>query len=97
MSTDRKMNPGTDSGKTRPSKAAEPSAERSPRGFADEFVGEIDDDLVERVSPDPWTLSWALLGTRRHRENLTNLFADQRTTMDWFADERAHLRQHRPG
>ncbi|MFI6311571.1 alpha/beta fold hydrolase [Nocardia fusca] len=65
-------------------------------GFRDEFIGEIDRDLVELVSPDLWTLAWAQLGTPERRENLTNLLADQRNTLAWFAREQAYLREHRP-
>lgn len=65
-------------------------------GFRDEFVGEVDTDLAERISPDLWTLSWAQLGTPRRRENLTNLLADQRFTVPWFERQQAYLREHRP-
>jgi pimeloyl-ACP methyl ester carboxylesterase len=65
-------------------------------GFRAEFVGEIADELEERVSPDLWTLSWSLMGTPQRRENVVNLLADQRTTVAWFATEQAYLREHRP-
>lgn len=68
----------------------------SEEGFRDEFVGEIDDSLVERVSPDLWKLSWSLMGTPERRENIVNLLADQRHTVAWFADEQAYLRKYRP-
>lgn len=64
--------------------------------FQDEFVGEIDKHLIDRVSPDLWTLSWAQLGTPQRRENLTALLADQRHTVAWFAKQQAYLREHRP-
>lgn len=65
-------------------------------GFRDEFVGEVDQDLAERISPDLWTLSWAQLGTPQRRENLTALLADQRHTVQWFERQQAYLREHRP-
>ncbi|WP_309104317.1 alpha/beta hydrolase [Microbacterium sp.] len=65
-------------------------------GFRDEFVGEVDQDLAERISPDLWTLSWAQLGTPQRRENLTALLADQRHTVPWFERQQAYLREHRP-
>lgn len=64
--------------------------------FRDEFVGEVDEHLVERVTPDLWTLSWAQLGTPQRRENLTALLADQRNTVEWFPRQQAYLREHRP-
>ncbi|MGW0663925.1 alpha/beta fold hydrolase [Streptodolium elevatio] len=66
-------------------------------GFRGEFIGEIPDHLVARVSPDLWTLAWAqVAGTPGRRENLVNLLADQGTTMDWFGRQQAYLREHRP-
>ncbi|GAB3761325.1 alpha/beta fold hydrolase [Microlunatus parietis] len=68
----------------------------SPEGFRDEYVGEVDDRLAERIPPDLWTLAWAQLGTPQRRENLTSLLADQRHTVPWFARQQAYLRDHRP-
>lgn len=68
----------------------------SLEGFRDEFVGEIDDDLKELITPDLWTLGWEQLGTPQRRENLTNLLADQRHTVPWFTRQQAYLREHRP-
>jgi pimeloyl-ACP methyl ester carboxylesterase len=65
-------------------------------GFRDEFVGEVDDHLVDRVSPDLWTLAWAQLGTPQRVENLTALLADQRHTVGWFPRQQAYLREYRP-
>jgi pimeloyl-ACP methyl ester carboxylesterase len=65
-------------------------------GFRAEFVGEVDAELEERVSPDLWTLSWSVMGTPQRRGNLVNLLADQRNTVPWFAREQAYLREHRP-
>ncbi len=68
----------------------------SPEKFRDEFVGEVDEELVNLIPPDLWTLSWAQLGTPQRRENLTSLLADQRHTVAWFARQQAYLREHRP-
>ncbi len=65
-------------------------------GFHNEFVGEISEDLVERVTPDLWKLSWSVMGTPERRENIVNLLADQRHTPAWFTREQAYLREHRP-
>ncbi|KOX23451.1 hydrolase [Saccharothrix sp. NRRL B-16348] len=68
----------------------------SADGFRDEFVGELPERLVDRVGPDLWTLSWALLGTPERRRNLVHLLADQSSTIDWFERQQAYLREHRP-
>ncbi len=64
--------------------------------FRDEFVGELPDHLRDRVSPDLWTISGALLTTPARRENLTNLLADQRHTVAWFPRQQEYLRRHQP-
>ncbi|GAA5091128.1 alpha/beta fold hydrolase [Nocardia iowensis] len=65
-------------------------------GFRDEFVGELPDHLVDRVSPDLWRLSLAVTDTPERRANLVNLLADQRHTLEWFAKQQDYLRAHRP-
>lgn len=72
------------------------AAHVSPDGFRDEFVGEIDDDLKDLITPDLWTLAWEQLGTPQRRENLIGLLADQRHTVAWFTRQQAYLREHRP-
>ncbi|MEV0106791.1 alpha/beta hydrolase [Nocardia sp. NPDC050799] len=72
------------------------AAHVSPDGFRDEYVGEIDDDLADLLTPDLWTLAWAQLGTPQRRENLTSLLADQRHTVPGFPRQQAYLREHRP-
>jgi pimeloyl-ACP methyl ester carboxylesterase len=65
-------------------------------GFRDEFVGEIPQALADRVSPDTWTLSWALLRDPARRAHLATLLADQPSTLAWFPRQQAYLRDHRP-
>ncbi|MFE5307958.1 alpha/beta fold hydrolase [Isoptericola sp. NPDC056605] len=72
------------------------AAHVSLEGFRDEFVGEVPDDVADRVAPDLWTLHWALMGTPERRANLVRLLADQPSTLAWFERERAYLREHRP-
>jgi pimeloyl-ACP methyl ester carboxylesterase len=50
-------------------------------GFRDEFVAEIDERPVPRISPDLWKLSWPLM-TPQHREIMVGLMEG--------------LREHRP-
>jgi pimeloyl-ACP methyl ester carboxylesterase len=68
----------------------------SEEGFRDEFVGEIPEHLVDRVSPDLWRLSWAVMRDPRRRANVINLLADQGSTVPWFARQQAYLRAHQP-
>jgi pimeloyl-ACP methyl ester carboxylesterase len=66
----------------------------SEEGFRDEFVGEIPDRLVPRVSPDLWQLHWSLM--RDRRDTVVTLLADQGSTVPWFPRQQAYLREHRP-
>jgi len=68
----------------------------SEAGFRDEFVGEVPDRLVERITPDLWRLHWALMSDPVRRENVINLLADQGNTVPWFARQQAYLREHQP-
>jgi pimeloyl-ACP methyl ester carboxylesterase len=68
----------------------------SEEGFRDEFVGEIPEHLVDRVSPDLWRLSWAVLSDPQRRAKVVNLLADQGSTVPWFARQQAYLREHQP-
>ena len=66
-------------------------------GFRTEFLGELPEHLRDRVSPDLWTYSAALLARYpRRREHLVNLLADQGSTVPRFARQQAYLREHRP-
>ncbi|NOJ77457.1 alpha/beta fold hydrolase [Myxococcus xanthus] len=68
----------------------------SEEGFRDEFIGEIPECLVDRVSPDLWTLSWSLVERFGRKENLVHLLEDQRTTLAWMSRYQAYLREHQP-
>ncbi|MFE9206465.1 alpha/beta fold hydrolase [Micromonospora sp. NPDC007230] len=72
------------------------AAHVSEQGFRDEFVGEVPEEIAERISPDLWTLSWAQVGQPPGPANLVRLLADQRTTVQWFPRQQAYLREHRP-
>ena len=65
-------------------------------GFESEFRGELPDDVADRVSPDLWTLHWALMNTPERLANLIHLLEDQPSTLDWFPKEQAYLREHQP-
>jgi pimeloyl-ACP methyl ester carboxylesterase len=65
-------------------------------GFESEFRGELPDDVADRISPDLWTLHWALMNTPERLANLIHLLEDQPSTLDWFFSEQAYLREHQP-
>lgn len=67
----------------------------SEDGFRDEFVGEIDPRLVERLPPDLWKLSWSLM-TPARREIMLCLMEGLRENLEWFPRYQAYLRHHRP-
>ncbi|NTX65231.1 alpha/beta hydrolase [Myxococcus sp. CA051A] len=68
----------------------------SEEGFRGEFIGEIPEHLVDRVSPDLWTLSWLLVQRERRKEHWVQLLADQRTTLAWMPRFQAYLREFQP-
>ncbi|WNZ64274.1 alpha/beta hydrolase [Myxococcus sp. MxC21-1] len=79
-----------------PERRAKLMAAVSEDGFRDEFIGEIPECLVDRVSPDLWTLSWSLVERFGRKENLVHLLEDQRTTLAWMSRYQAYLREHQP-
>ncbi len=64
--------------------------------YEDEFVGELPGRLVERVSPELWTLSSAQLLAPRRTDIIVGLFGDQASTLADFPAMQAYLRAHRP-
>jgi pimeloyl-ACP methyl ester carboxylesterase len=67
----------------------------SEEGYRDEFMGEIDAHLVERVPPDLWKLSWSLT-TPERREIMIGLMEGLKENLAWFPRYQAYLRNHRP-
>ena len=67
----------------------------SEEGFRDEFVGEIEECLVQRIPPDLWKLSWPLM-TAQRREIMVGLMEGLRENLAWFPKYQAYLREHRP-
>jgi len=68
----------------------------SEEGFRDEFIGEVAEHLVERISPDLWRLSWPLQQSPRRREIMVRLMEGLHDNLAWFPRYQAYLRQHRP-
>ena len=66
-------------------------------GFRDEFVGEVAEHLVEKISPDLWKLSWSLVQCEPlRREIMIDLMEGLRDNLNWFPRYQAYLRVHRP-
>jgi pimeloyl-ACP methyl ester carboxylesterase len=68
----------------------------SEEGFRSEFVGEVSEHLIERISPDLWKLSWPLMQQPQRREIMIGLMEDLRENLNWFPRYQAYLREHRP-
>lgn len=56
----------------------------SEEGFRDEFVGEVAEHLIERISPDIWKLSWPLMREPQRREIMIGLMEGLRENLEWF-------------
>lgn len=64
-------------------------------GYREEFLNGSEGEVAERVSPDLWTLHWALTTPRRraiHLEVIARLLENR----DWFPRYQAYLRENRP-
>jgi pimeloyl-ACP methyl ester carboxylesterase len=68
----------------------------SEEGFRDEFVGEVAERLIEKISPDLWNLSWPLMQSPERREIMIRLMESLRENLAWFPRYQAYLREHRP-
>jgi pimeloyl-ACP methyl ester carboxylesterase len=69
----------------------------SEHGFRDEFVGEVAEHLVDKISPDLWKLSWSLVQREPlRREIMIALMEGLRDNLNWFPRYQAYLREHRP-
>ncbi|GAA1586142.1 alpha/beta hydrolase [Actinomadura kijaniata] len=68
----------------------------SEEGFRDEFRNDVAPHLAARISPDLWTLNWALLNTPPRREIMVGLMEGLRANLDWFPKYQSYLRDHRP-
>jgi pimeloyl-ACP methyl ester carboxylesterase len=64
-------------------------------GFREEFVGEVEERLKSRISPDLWKLSASLL-TPERREIMVQLMEGLRDNLTWFPRYQAYLREHQP-
>jgi pimeloyl-ACP methyl ester carboxylesterase len=67
----------------------------SEEGYKDEFLNGVGPELAERITPDLWTLHWALT-TPRRRELLIDVIVGLKENLAWFSRYQAYLREHRP-
>jgi pimeloyl-ACP methyl ester carboxylesterase len=68
----------------------------SERGFKEEFLNDVRDELIERISPDLWKLSWPLSQTRQRKAIAVGLMEGLRQNLEWMPKAQAYLREHRP-
>ena len=68
----------------------------SEDGFRAEFVGEVDDEVAERVPPDMWKLHWPLMDTPVRRRLAVGLMEGLKANLAWFPRYQAYLRDHQP-
>lgn len=68
----------------------------SEEGFKHEFIGEVSDDVAERVPPDLWKLHWPLMDTPARRRLAVGLMERLEANLDWFPRYQAYLRERQP-
>jgi pimeloyl-ACP methyl ester carboxylesterase len=56
----------------------------------------VREELIERMSPDLWTLSWSQLREPRRREIMVGLMEGLRDNLAWFPRYQSYLREHQP-
>ena len=64
-------------------------------GYREEFLNDVDAAVAERISPDLWTLHWALT-TPERKAIYERLIIDLKDNLAWFPRYQAYLREHRP-
>jgi pimeloyl-ACP methyl ester carboxylesterase len=79
-----------------PEGRAKLAAAVTEEGFRDEFLNDVSEHLLERISPDLWNLAWPLMQQPERREIMIGLMEGLRENLDWFPRYQAYLREHRP-
>ena len=67
----------------------------SEEGYREEFLNGSNGEIAKRISPDLWTLHWALTSERR-RQIHTDVIASWWDNAEWFPRYQAYLREHQP-
>lgn len=68
----------------------------SEKGFRDEFVGEVSEEVAARIPPDLWKLHWPLMNTPARTRIAVGLMEGLEANLGWFPRYQAYLREHRP-
>jgi pimeloyl-ACP methyl ester carboxylesterase len=69
----------------------------SEEGFRHEFIGEVAEQLIDRIPPDLWKLSWAVLQRPARRQIMVALMEGlKENTKEWFPRYQAYLREYQP-
>ncbi len=68
----------------------------SEEGLRTEVIGEVPSELVEKISPDLWRLSWPLMQRPGVREIMVGLMEDIRSNLPLYPAFHAYLRERRP-
>lgn len=64
---------------------AKPAEVVSEEGFRHEFVGEVDEHLINRIPPDLWQLAWSLMTAKRW-EVMAGLMEGLRENLGWYPE-----------
>lgn len=65
-------------------------------GFKKEFIGEISEELIERLPPDLWKLAGMQLLTSKRQEIMVGLMEGLKENLDWMPKCQAYLREYQP-
>jgi pimeloyl-ACP methyl ester carboxylesterase len=68
----------------------------SENGFRDEFVGEIDEDLIPLIPQDLWKLHWPLMQSQLRKKIMVGLMEGLKENLQWFPKYQKYLREHQP-
>jgi heme-degrading monooxygenase HmoA len=68
----------------------------SEKGFRDEFLNDVRQDLAGLISPDLWKLSWSLMNTPTRRRIAVDLMEGLEENLTWFPRYQEYLREHQP-
>jgi pimeloyl-ACP methyl ester carboxylesterase len=67
----------------------------SEKGFREEFVGEVPEEVAHRVPPDLWKLHWPLMDTPVRKHVAVRLMEKLEANLQWFPRYQAYLRDSR--
>lgn len=68
----------------------------SEEGFRKEFIGEIDENLTDWLTPDLWKLAGVQLLTPKRREVMIGLMEGLKENLAWMPQCQEYLRNHQP-